>query len=168
MMNDPEALDPIIAAIRAGSPSAAERLCRTRLETMPDNADVLLPSGVALQQQGRPDDAVPMYRRIAELHPGDGVHWCNYATALRMRVTWRLQSRPPKLRYGWRLTIWTGCASNASICWTRPVRCCAGSSQAVPRRLFRRFALAGVRCSTGCDHVSHARNRNRWSPAQGI
>ncbi|MGH8145036.1 MAG: tetratricopeptide repeat-containing sulfotransferase family protein [Rhodanobacteraceae bacterium] len=83
-MNDPATLDPIIAAFQAENPKTAEHLCRARLEELPDDADVLLLLGLALQQQGRPDDAVPMYRRLTELHPDDGMHWCNYATALRV------------------------------------------------------------------------------------
>jgi Flp pilus assembly protein TadD len=81
-MVDDSAVDAIVAALRAGDPSLAERRCRAALERWPDAPKLLFPLAYALRQQGRARDALEIFARLVELCPEDGTHWGNYAAAL--------------------------------------------------------------------------------------
>jgi Flp pilus assembly protein TadD len=81
-MVDDSAVDAIVAALRAGDPSLAERRCRAGLERWPDATQLLFPLAYALRQQGRARDALDVFARLAKLCPGDSTHWGNYAVAL--------------------------------------------------------------------------------------
>lgn len=83
-MADDSVLDPIVAAIQAGDLTGAEYLCGQALRKAPDNADLLVLLGYDLQQQGRPDDALPVFARLVDLLPDDSMHWGNYVTALKL------------------------------------------------------------------------------------
>lgn len=83
-MNHDDVTGPIVAALKAGALSEAERLCRLHLDRQPEDSDVLLLLGLSLQRQGRLAEAVPLYARLTELHPDNSMHWGNYATALRV------------------------------------------------------------------------------------
>lgn len=76
-------IDPIVAALNAGDPLTAERLCRERLQQVPNSADLQVSLAVSLWHQGKHVEALEIYARLAQLHPEDSVHWRNYATALR-------------------------------------------------------------------------------------
>lgn len=73
---------PIIAAIQTGNPVEAERLCRLQLQRQPGASDVLLLLGISLQHQGQVERAVEPYAHLTRLHPGEALHWGNYAVAL--------------------------------------------------------------------------------------
>ncbi|MEO8746169.1 MAG: tetratricopeptide repeat protein, partial [Rhodanobacter sp.] len=81
-MADDTLIDPIVAALQSGDLPAADRLCRTALEHVPDEPDVLLLLGLGLQRQGRHRDVVAVFARLVELCPDDSIHWSNYASAL--------------------------------------------------------------------------------------
>lgn len=81
-MADDALIDPIVAALQSGDLVAAENYCRTALEQVPDEPDVLLLLGLGLQRQGRQGDAVGVFARLVQLCPEDSVHWSNYASAL--------------------------------------------------------------------------------------
>ncbi len=81
-MADESLIDPIVAALQAGELELAEQRCRTALGNAPDHPDLLLLLALALQQQGRSHDALPMFARLVELFPEDSLHWSNYAVAL--------------------------------------------------------------------------------------
>ncbi|MGH8114123.1 MAG: tetratricopeptide repeat-containing sulfotransferase family protein [Rhodanobacteraceae bacterium] len=83
-MADDSVIDPIVAAIQAGDLASAEYLCGHALRKTPDDVDLLVLLGYDLQQQGRPGDALPVFARLTELLPDDGMHWGNYATALKL------------------------------------------------------------------------------------
>src|SRR5690348_2528878 len=76
-------MDPIVAALEAGDPLSAGRLCRERLRQMPDDADLQVLVAVNLGHQGRRAEALDIYARLTQLHPEDSMHWRNYAAALR-------------------------------------------------------------------------------------
>lgn len=77
------AADSIFAAVRAGAPAEAERLCRIYLQRRPDSSEVLVLLGLSLQQQGKSGGALETFAQLTRLHPEDANHWGNYATALR-------------------------------------------------------------------------------------
>lgn len=77
-------IESIVDAIKSGDLSGAEQSCVRRLQRQPDESSVLQLLGVTLQQQGKLVDAVTPYERLTRLHPDNGLHWANYATALRM------------------------------------------------------------------------------------
>lgn len=72
----------IVAAINAGNLPEAERLCRARLETQPDDENLLVLLAISLQYQQRLDEATAVHLRLTKLFPDRSVHWCNYANAL--------------------------------------------------------------------------------------
>jgi len=74
---------PIVAALDAGDPLTAERLCRDCMQQMPDAADLQVFLAVSLGHQGRQAEALKIYARLTESSPDDSVHWANYAAALR-------------------------------------------------------------------------------------
>lgn len=82
-MSDSE-IESIVEAIKSGDLPGAEQLCVRRLQRQPDESSALQLLGITLQQQGKPVDALTPYARLTRLHPGDSLHWSNYATALRM------------------------------------------------------------------------------------
>jgi Flp pilus assembly protein TadD len=75
--------EAINAAIQSGDLLAAEGLCRTDLLIQPYDEDLLLLLAVSLHLQRRIPEAIVAYARLTELFPAKGVHWANYATALR-------------------------------------------------------------------------------------
>lgn len=81
-MNTPT-LPDILSALQAGEPAVAERLGRQILERQPHDADVQLLLALSLQQQGRGPEALELYAGLARQFPDSGLHWGNYATALR-------------------------------------------------------------------------------------
>lgn len=58
-------------------------MCRAALEQRPDDPDILLLTALSVQQQGRGEQALPIYARLVHLFPEDALHWGNYATMLR-------------------------------------------------------------------------------------
>ncbi len=64
-------------------PHDAERLCHAALKLFPHDADVLFLLALSLQQQQRSGEALDIHARLVELCPDSGLHWGNYATALR-------------------------------------------------------------------------------------
>lgn len=82
-MADDGRVDSIVAALQAGDPAGAERLCRAVLGHDRDSADVLLLLGLCLQRQDRDREALVPYRRQTGLQPGESMHWVNYATESR-------------------------------------------------------------------------------------
>ena len=73
----------IMAALQAADPAKAERLSRHTLQQQPQDADLLLLLAISLHQQQKMTEAVEIYARLARLFPQSGLHWGNYATALR-------------------------------------------------------------------------------------
>lgn len=76
-------IDSIVAALNAGDPQTAERLCRDWLQQTPDNTELMVLRALSLWQQGNHDEALQIYSRLTRLHPEENVHWRNYAAALR-------------------------------------------------------------------------------------
>ena len=70
-------------ALGAGLLPKAEQLCREQLLMRPHDEDVLLLLAVSLHLQHRLGEAIAVYARLTEMSPASGVHWGNYATALR-------------------------------------------------------------------------------------
>lgn len=83
-MPDDSVINPIVTAIQSGDLANAERCCRLALRDDADEPDLLLLLGMVLQQQGRAQDALGVFKRLTELHPEDSLHWGNYATALNL------------------------------------------------------------------------------------
>jgi Flp pilus assembly protein TadD len=81
-MTHDSVIDPIVAALQAGNPGEAERLCRSALIDDSDDPDLVLLLGLALQRQERSREALVPFARLTELCPQDSTHWTNYATAL--------------------------------------------------------------------------------------
>ena len=71
------------AALQAGRFAVVEAMARTQLARAPGDAAALTLLGMSLQLQQRSAEAVPPYRRLTELQPGDSAHWNNLANALR-------------------------------------------------------------------------------------
>src|SRR5438067_959919 len=67
---------------RAGDP-AAESLLREVLAADPDHAGALSLLGLVLSQAGRRAEALPAWRRAAELRPADAGHRYNLGELLR-------------------------------------------------------------------------------------
>jgi tetratricopeptide (TPR) repeat protein len=59
-----------VAALRAGDPAAAEKICRRALRETPEAPQLLGMLGAALVEQGRPDAAEEFLRRAVALAPG--------------------------------------------------------------------------------------------------
>lgn len=76
-------INDILSALQAGRPEFAERLSRDALAARPGDPDLTLFLAISLQQQARLAEAVPLYAALVESHPDSGLHWGNYATALR-------------------------------------------------------------------------------------
>lgn len=76
-------IQPIAAALQAGNPGEAERLCRELLQAQPKHADVLVLLALSLHQQRKMAEAVAVYAELTQLFPESPVHWGNYGTALR-------------------------------------------------------------------------------------
>ena len=83
-MTDVRITAPIVEALQSGNLVEAERQCRLHLREIPDDTDLLLLLGLALQRQGRPNEATEAYRRLTEVDPDNSMHWGNYATSLRI------------------------------------------------------------------------------------
>ena len=76
-------IDPIVAALEAGTPAAAEYMCRDSLKRAPDAPDLLVLLALSLWRQGNHDSALEIYAELTRLYPDQSTHWQNYATALR-------------------------------------------------------------------------------------
>lgn len=76
-------INDILSALQAGRSELAERLSREALVARPDDSDLTLFLAISLQQQARLAEALPLYAALAQSHPDSGLHWGNYATALR-------------------------------------------------------------------------------------
>lgn len=83
-MTDDAATAAIVAALQAGDPGEAERLCRGMLHQQPDDPALLVLLALSRWRQDQHAEAVEIYARLAHTHPDDGVHWSNYATAALM------------------------------------------------------------------------------------
>jgi len=66
----------------AGEYARAERLVRDALVLAPENPEAYNLLGLALKNQGRPEEAVSAYRRAVELDPGFSAAMNNLAVAL--------------------------------------------------------------------------------------
>lgn len=75
-------IQAIIAAMRAGDPAEAERLCNEALQRRTDDPDVLLLLALARQQMGRHGEAIATFAQLARLNPGSSLHWNNYINSL--------------------------------------------------------------------------------------
>lgn len=80
MIDNPAAT--IVAALEAGDPLLAERLCREYLERSPDVADVLVLQALSLWQLGDHARALGIYRQLTDRYPDEVAHWRNLANAL--------------------------------------------------------------------------------------
>ena len=80
--------ETIIHALRAGQPADAEQLCLRALQDYPDDTDLLFLHALALHQQGRHAEAIPIHARLTQLQPDHALHWGNYATCLREAGEW--------------------------------------------------------------------------------
>lgn len=58
-------------------------MCREQISMHPHDENLLLLLAISLHRQGRLPEAIGNYRRLTELFPTSGLHWGNYATALR-------------------------------------------------------------------------------------
>ncbi|HEY8683558.1 MAG TPA: sulfotransferase [Rhodanobacter sp.] len=76
-------IQTVFETMQAGRLTDAETLCRTALQEVPDDSDLRLLLALNLQQQGRPNEAVEVYAELTRRFPDEGLHWGNYATALR-------------------------------------------------------------------------------------
>ena len=77
------ATEMIATALNAGQLAEAERLSRAGLDEQPDDGNLQLLLAVSLHLQEKLDAAIPLYAELTRLYPQSGVHWSNYATALR-------------------------------------------------------------------------------------
>lgn len=77
----------VSAALSNGDPGTAERLCRDVLREQPHDVDALLLLAISLHAQKRLDEAVTVYAQLTRLQPESGMHWANYATALREQAS---------------------------------------------------------------------------------
>ena len=77
------AFEAIAATLSAGFTRNAEQLCREQLLGAPRDENLLLLLAISLHQQDKLQDALAVYARLTELCPSSGIHWGNYATALR-------------------------------------------------------------------------------------
>lgn len=77
------ATEIIATALNAGQLAEAERLSRAGLDQQPGDGDLQLLLAISLHLQKKLDAAIPIYAELTRLYPQSGVHWSNYATALR-------------------------------------------------------------------------------------
>jgi predicted Zn-dependent protease len=75
--------DAILAALQTGRQADAEQLCRSRLREIPGDENALVLLGMLLEQQERAGEALEVFAELTQRQPGSGLHWGNYATALR-------------------------------------------------------------------------------------
>lgn len=72
----------IVNALQTKNHPLAERLCRERLASHPNDIDTLLLLALGLQWQGKLNEATEVFRAITLVQPDDSLAWSNYATAL--------------------------------------------------------------------------------------
>lgn len=77
------ATEIIATALNAGRLVEAERLSRAGLDEQPDDGNLQLLLAISLHLQKKLDAALPLYAQLTRRYPQSGVHWSNYATALR-------------------------------------------------------------------------------------
>ncbi|MEO9079276.1 MAG: sulfotransferase [Rhodanobacter sp.] len=73
----------IVSALNAGNWGEAERIARLELAQRPQDGGMQLLLAISLQLQKKLDEAIDIYAALTRMHPESGVHWSNYATALR-------------------------------------------------------------------------------------
>ncbi|MBK8068167.1 MAG: sulfotransferase [Rhodanobacteraceae bacterium] len=84
----PSSLPPVpllsagLAALQSGDAAAAEVSARHALTLHADDADWLTVLALALSQQQRAAEALPVYERLVALHPQVGEHWSNFGNCL--------------------------------------------------------------------------------------
>lgn len=76
------AVDAIIAAVDAGRFAEAESLCSEALERAPGDPNVLLLLAIACDGQGRHEEALGIFARLARMGTDGSLHWNNYIDAL--------------------------------------------------------------------------------------
>lgn len=77
-------LTAALAHLEAGRAADAEGLLRITQAEAPCHPDVLNLLGVALQMQGRAEDAVPYLAQAVALHPQSGMYRANFGAALAL------------------------------------------------------------------------------------
>lgn len=77
------ATETIATALNAGHWAEAERLSRAELAQEPQDGDMQLLLAISLHFQKKLDEALAIYAGLTRMYPQSGVHWSNYATALR-------------------------------------------------------------------------------------
>lgn len=77
------ATEIIATALNAGRSAEAERLARVELARQPQDGDMQLLLAISLHFQKKLDEALEIYAGLTRKYPQSGLHWSNYATALR-------------------------------------------------------------------------------------
>jgi len=77
------ATELIATALHTGQWTEAERLARAELAERPQDGDLQLLLAISLHFQKKLDEATAIYAGLTRMYPQSGVHWSNYATALR-------------------------------------------------------------------------------------
>lgn len=71
-----------LAALQSGHPDTAERWARAELRHAPAQVAALTILALALSQQQRADDALPVYQQLTRLQPRVAEHWSNLGNCL--------------------------------------------------------------------------------------
>lgn len=71
-----------LAALQAGDAAGAERWARSALLEWPSDASALALLALALSQQARAQDALPLYEQLTQLQPAVAEHWSNLGNCL--------------------------------------------------------------------------------------
>jgi len=77
-----QAIEQAIAAHRGGRLAEAEHLYRAILQAQPTHGDANHNLAVLLSAGGKPDLAIPLFKRALEAHAGNGQYWLSLAEAL--------------------------------------------------------------------------------------
>lgn len=76
-------VEAIVAAMHVGRLTEAEHLSGEFLDRQPDDPDVLLLLALVRQQQGRHDEAITIFAKLARQNSASSLHWSNYIDALK-------------------------------------------------------------------------------------
>lgn len=68
--------------LQQGEGAAAERLVRAILQAQPGHTGAATVLALACLQQGRPQDALPIFDRLCVLEPNEPTHWANLANCM--------------------------------------------------------------------------------------
>ena len=71
------------STLRAGRLLDTEKICRSGLQTAPDDESLLLLLAISLHSQDRPQETLAVYQRLAALYPDRSAHWSNLGNGLR-------------------------------------------------------------------------------------